>query len=105
MQIGFSKTILSRGEFAEILADNRSFTEREQALFDESAEFAYRSFRDKAAASRGMEPEEMQELAQGRVWIGSDARSRKYGGRTCMMSFLTGLSCFPKTRPNPCDCC
>eukprot|EP00892_Ulva_mutabilis_P012513 jgi/Ulvmu1/9634/UM054_0066.1 len=75
-KIGFSKTILSRGEFAEILADNRPFTDAEQALFDESAEFAYRSFRDKAAASRGMEPEEMQELAQGRVWIGSDAIDR-----------------------------
>ena len=79
VQVGFSKTVLSRGEFAEILTDNRPFTDAEQALFDESAEFSYRSFRDKAAASRGMEPEEMQELAQGRVWLGSDALSRKYG--------------------------
>lgn len=77
MQIGFSKTILSRGQYAELLSDNRSFTDAEKALFDESAEFAYRSFRDKAAASRGMEPEEMQEFAQGRVWLGTDAHSRK----------------------------
>ena len=35
--------------YAELLGDNRSFTAEEQELFDSSAEFAYESFRDKAA--------------------------------------------------------
>jgi len=38
----------------------RSFTPEEAALWEESAQYAYRSFRDKAAASRNMAVEDMQ---------------------------------------------
>lgn len=62
--------MISRGRYAELLTDQRGFTADEQTLFDDAAEFAYRSFRDKAAASRGMAPEEIEEHAQGRVWSG-----------------------------------
>ena len=76
--MGFSKTVLSRGKYAELLSDNRGFTKSEEALFDEAAEFAYRSFRDKAAESRGMAPDELEKHAQGRVWLGSDALGNRY---------------------------
>lgn len=69
-RLGYSKTVLSRGKFAELLVDNRKFTEEEEQLFDASAQFAYESFRDKAAESRGMKVEAMQDVAQGRVWSG-----------------------------------
>ncbi|KAF8059999.1 hypothetical protein HT031_004937 [Scenedesmus sp. PABB004] len=73
-RVGYAKTLLSRGKFAEFLAaDNRSFTPEEAALFEESAQHAYRSFRDKAAASRGMAVDDMQAVAQGRVWTGTRA--------------------------------
>jgi len=54
------------GRYANLLGDSRSFTPDEEALFDATAEFAYRSFRDKAAASRGMAVERMQDVAQAR---------------------------------------
>eukprot|EP00879_Flechtneria_rotunda_P016300 GHRR01017055.1.p1 GENE.GHRR01017055.1~~GHRR01017055.1.p1 ORF type:complete len:674 (+),score=260.41 GHRR01017055.1:690-2711(+) len=77
-RVGYSKTLLSRGKFAEFLAaDNRSFNDDEAALFEESAKFAYKSFRDKAAESRGLPVEEMQAVAQGRVWTGRRALTRK----------------------------
>jgi protease-4 len=38
----------------------RPFTPEESALWEESAQYAYRSFRDKAAASRGMSIDDMQ---------------------------------------------
>lgn len=75
-QVGYGKEVLSRGRFAELLQDNRPLSQDESAYFDRSAEFAYASFRDKAAASRGMEIDEMQELAQGRVWSGMRAASK-----------------------------
>ena len=50
--------------YAELLADNREFTEEEDAYFSEQAQYAYESFRDKAALSRGMQPEHMQQHAQ-----------------------------------------
>lgn len=77
-RVGYAKTLLSRGKFAEFLAaDNRSFNEEEASLFEESAQFAYRSFRDKAAASRKMPVEDMQAVAQGRVWTGQRAQQRQ----------------------------
>ena len=72
-KVGYKKEILSRGRLAELDADNRPFTPEEQADFSAAARNAYESFRDKAALSRGMEPEEMEEFAQGRVWTGKSA--------------------------------
>lgn len=72
-KIGFSKKIISKGRYAELLADNRPFTASEESLFDRAAEHAYASFRNKAAESRGMSIDVMQAVAQGRVWTGSDA--------------------------------
>ena len=72
-KVGYAKEVISRGQYAELLTDNRGFNEVEQKLFDDSAEFAYRSFRNKAASSRGMQPEEIEEFAQGRVWSGTRA--------------------------------
>ena len=50
--------------YAELLADNRTFTEEEDNYFSEQAQYAYESFRNKAALSRGMQNEQMQEYAQ-----------------------------------------
>lgn len=72
-KIGYNKVNISAGRYAEVLADNRPFTPEEQELFDKAAEFAYESFRDRAANSRGMPKEEMQKFAQGRIWSGSRA--------------------------------
>ena len=67
------QTPLLACRYAELNGDTRSFTPEEEDLFDRSAEFAYASFRDKAAESRGMPKEELQEHAQGRVWSGQRA--------------------------------
>ena len=70
---GYHKETLSKGKYAEMLLESRAFTEEERELFDAAAEHAYESFRDKAAASRGMAVEAMQGVAQGRVWSGKRA--------------------------------
>ena len=53
-----------RYRYAALLADNRTFTEEEDSYFSEQAQYAYESFRNKAALSRGMQNEQMQEYAQ-----------------------------------------
>lgn len=76
-RIGFNKEIISRGKYAELLAaEQRPFTPEEAALFEKSAQNAYKKFRDKAAFSRSMTVDEMEEVAQGRVWSGKDAAPR-----------------------------
>ena len=73
MQRCVHDNIMPACRYAELNGDTRSFTPEEEDLFDRSAEFAYASFRDKAAESRGMPIEELQKHAQGRVWSGTRA--------------------------------
>ncbi|PSR95743.1 Serine protease [Actinidia chinensis var. chinensis] len=76
-KIGFNKEIISRGRFAELTAaEQRPFRPDEAELFAKSAQNVYRQFRDKAAFSRSMTVDKMEEVAQGRVWTGKDAASR-----------------------------
>ncbi|KAH1254460.1 Serine protease SPPA, chloroplastic [Glycine max] len=76
-KIGFNKEIISRGRYAELLAaEQRPFRPDEAELFAKSAQHAYKQFRDKAASSRSMTVEKMEEFAQGRVWTGKDAALR-----------------------------
>ncbi|XP_077237699.1 serine protease SPPA, chloroplastic-like [Tasmannia lanceolata] len=75
-RIGFNKKIISRGKYAELLtAEQRPFRPDEAELFAKSAQYAYEQFRDKAAFSRSMTVDQMEEVAQGRVWTGQDAVS------------------------------
>ncbi|KAL8143856.1 hypothetical protein V2J09_016888 [Rumex salicifolius] len=76
-KIGFNKEVISRGKFAELFAaDQRPLRLDEAELFANSAQSAYQQFRDKAAHSRSMPVERMEEHAQGRVWTGNDAARR-----------------------------
>ncbi|KAK1317186.1 hypothetical protein QJS10_CPA05g01983 [Acorus calamus] len=76
-RIGFNKEIISRGRFAELnAAEQRPFRPDEAELFAKGAQNAYKQFRDKAASSRSMTVDQMEEVAQGRVWIAKDAASR-----------------------------
>ncbi|KAJ8553755.1 hypothetical protein K7X08_024433 [Anisodus acutangulus] len=76
-RIGFNKETISRGRYAELTAaEQRPFRPEEAELFAKSAQHAYTQFRDKAALSRSMKVDKMEEVAQGRVWTGNDALSR-----------------------------
>ncbi|XVE54626.1 hypothetical protein DITRI_Ditri03aG0097200 [Diplodiscus trichospermus] len=76
-KIGFNKEVISRGRYAELFAaEQRPLRPDEAELFAKSAQNAYKQFRDKAAFSRSMPVEKMEEFAQGRVWAGKDAASR-----------------------------
>ncbi|KAI3820942.1 hypothetical protein L1987_08496 [Smallanthus sonchifolius] len=75
-KIGFNKEIISKGQYADLYAADRSFRPDEEKLFAERAQNMYKQFRDKAAHSRSMSVDKMEEIAQGRVWAGNDAASR-----------------------------
>ncbi|KAI5063344.1 hypothetical protein GOP47_0021891 [Adiantum capillus-veneris] len=75
-KVGYTKEVISRGKFAELDAEQRPLRPEEKEFFAKSAQEAYRKFRDKAALSRSMEIEKMEEVAQGRVWTGKAASDR-----------------------------
>ncbi|XP_042424883.1 serine protease SPPA, chloroplastic-like [Zingiber officinale] len=76
-RIDLNKEILSRGQYAELnVAEQRPLRPDEAELFAKSTQYAYKQFRDKAASSRSMTIDQMEEVAQGRVWTGKDAAPR-----------------------------
>lgn len=76
-RIGYNKEVISRGKYAELFAaEQRPLRPDEAELLKKSAENAYQQFRDKAAFSRSMTVDQMEEVAQGRVWSGNDAVAR-----------------------------
>ncbi|KAM0018992.1 putative peptidase S49, ClpP/crotonase-like domain superfamily [Helianthus debilis subsp. tardiflorus] len=75
-KIGYNEEVVSKGRYAELYTDARPFRPDEEKLFAEQAQYMYKQFRDDAARSRSMSVEEMEEVAQGRVWTGKDAASR-----------------------------
>jgi protease-4 len=73
-KLGIQKEILTRGRFADIDTDYRAMTSDERAKLRESIEATYHTFVRKVAESRGSSWEEIHEVAQGRVWLGSQAK-------------------------------
>ncbi|MBA0616584.1 hypothetical protein Godav_016623 [Gossypium davidsonii] len=79
------------------------FRPDEAELFEKSAQNAYKQFRDKAAFSRSMPVEKMEEVAQGRVWAGKDAASRglvdAIGGLSRAIAIAKHKIKIPQDRP------
>ncbi|CAO2818423.1 unnamed protein product [Amaranthus hypochondriacus] len=103
-KIGFNKEIISRGKFAELTAaEQRPFRPEEAELFAKSAQHAYAQFRDKAASSRSMPIDKMEENAQGRVWTGGDAASRglvdAIGGMSRAVAIAKQKANIPQEQP------
>ncbi len=71
--MGYTAEAVSRGKYAEVNLASRRFKDFEEQYFKVGARNAYESFRNKAAFSRSKSPEEMEEVAQGRVWTGQQA--------------------------------
>ncbi|KAI3504716.1 hypothetical protein L1887_26393 [Cichorium endivia] len=86
-RIGFNNEIISKERFTDLYAADRPFIPDEEKLFAESAQNTYKRFRNKAAASRPMSVDKMEEITQGRVWTGNDAASRG------LVDAIGGLSC------------
>ena len=75
-KIGLKKEVIKRGRFADIYSDYRSLNDDERAKLRGDIEIFYKGFVDKVAESREREWAEIDEVAQGRVWMGSQAEQQ-----------------------------
>ncbi|CAN0923480.1 Serine protease SPPA, chloroplastic [Linum grandiflorum] len=76
-RIGLNKHVVSKGKFAELpTCGHRSLRPDEKALLEDQTMYWYKIYRDKAALSRSMSIEDMEKVAQGRVWNGEEAVSK-----------------------------
>jgi len=75
-KLGITKDAIQRGKHAGIDSDYTPLTPDERATLKSGIDESYRDFVGKVAASRHRKFEEIEPLAQGRVWLGSQAKDR-----------------------------
>ncbi len=73
-KIGLTFDIVKTGKFADALTVTRPKTPEELALFQHLVDWIYDEFVGKVAESRKLDKAVVQEIAQGRVWSGSEAK-------------------------------
>lgn len=73
---GVHRELVQTGDQAAMWSPARPFTAAEVEQLDRWLDDVYADFTGKAAAGRGMEIEELEPLARGRVWTGADALER-----------------------------
>lgn len=65
-----------RGAYMRGLSLGRDWDAREQAAADSAVERHYHTFVERVSAGRRMEPTDVHAHAQGRAWLGEDAKTR-----------------------------
>jgi len=75
--IGIGRHTLARGKNAELFSQDRPWTDAELKVVTEKVKSFYDLFLKRVADGRKMTVEQVHEVAQGRVWMGSQARKRK----------------------------
>lgn len=63
--------------YADLLAEHRRASPQELAVIQSSVDGVYEDFLSIVAAGRGLKRDGVHEIAQGRVWLGEDARGLK----------------------------
>jgi protease-4 len=73
-RLGVGLEATSQGAYAEMGSPVRRYTPAERAKVEEQMQAFYDTFVEKAAQSRNRTPEQIDAVAQGRVWTGRQAR-------------------------------
>jgi protease-4 len=73
-KIGVSKQLLTRGRFAAIDSEDGALTDEQRAKLHTEIEGFYRGFVQRVADGRKRKYDDIEPLAQGRVWLGSQAK-------------------------------
>ncbi len=74
-KLGISKQSLSRGRFAEIDSDYVPLSDAARQKLREGVDDNYRAFVNKVATARKRAFDQVEPLAQGRVWLGAQAKN------------------------------
>jgi protease-4 len=75
-KLGVTKDAIQRGTNASIDSDYTPLTPEERTKLKDGIDESYRDFVTKVADSRHRTFDQIQEVAQGRVWLGSQAKPR-----------------------------
>jgi protease-4 len=74
-KLGIGSATLMRGKFADIDSLSTPLSDAEQLKLHDSIQSTYKSFVSKVAAARRKTYDQIDAIAQGRVWMGTQARA------------------------------
>ena len=98
--LGVSNEYVMRGKLAGMFRETEKFTKEERAKFEELIKSTYYDdFVPKVAKGRGRDAEYIDSIAQGRVWMGSQAKGNglvdEFGGLDKAIEVAKGLAKIP----------
>ncbi|MGI8789146.1 MAG: signal peptide peptidase SppA [Pyrinomonadaceae bacterium] len=98
--LGITNEYITRGKNAGIFREDKKWTDEEREVFQRSANFFYwDNFVPKVAKGRGRTVEEINEVAQGRVWTGAQAKDKglvdEFGGLNRAVEIAKELAKLP----------
>jgi protease-4 len=73
-RVGIATEVLKRGAHADLIAPTRTLRPDERAVIEREIEGMYRAFLKVVADGRKQPIESIEKVAEGRVWIGEDAK-------------------------------
>jgi len=71
--LGIGKDTIKTSEFADLFSESRELTPAERDLLQRGVDFSYAQFTRRVMQGRGVPPEKIESLAEGRVFSGSQA--------------------------------
>ena len=97
-KIGLTKEIIAHGQNATLYSDYGGFTPTERARVEKMMKTIYKDFVSKAAEGRGKTYDEIDTIAQGRVWTGKQAKALglvdEFGGLDTALSIAKAQAGF-----------
>jgi protease-4 len=72
-RVGVSTTTLSRGRNAGVMSSMQPWDDVQRARMQDLVDHTYADFKSKVAEGRNLSPEQVEQLARGRVWSGAKA--------------------------------
>jgi protease-4 len=91
-KVGLTKEVLTRGQNADLFTDYRPWTDEERAKFRSLMTAFYTEFVTRAAEGRKKTYAEIDAVAQGRVWTGSEALSHGLVDRLGGLEVALGIA-------------
>jgi protease-4 len=91
-KLGITREAVSRGHYARLFSEYRPWSDEERAKIRAQNEAFYEDFVGKVAAGRGKTRDEIDAVAQGRVWTGAEAVSRGLVDRLGGLDVAIGLA-------------
>lgn len=72
-KLGIGTELLVRGRYAALMASSETLAPYERERVQQFVRSIYDEFLERVSTGRGLPPEEVDKLGQGRIWLGSEA--------------------------------